>query len=352
AVSNVCDDGSPPTCTAHLLMESDFSRSGYASQEEGIHVLVSHEYFHAVQNAYVDSLPPWWSEGTATWFEEWYDPTQSDFERLANGYFAESARSLNSRSQGPFDSFNYAGALFVHFIELEYGVDTLRTTFEAIGAGAEVLDAIDGSLALQESSLSSAFERFARWNLYTGTRATAGAGYPQAAGYDEVQVERIDVSAGADYNASIDPLAARYLQLQLSGSARLSVEPVNDGEPIASVWLTDSPDEAMLLDEEGILIDDTSVTLVLVNGDWDLERSVRVKVRNEEPPPVDEDPIGDGDPGDVLEEDTTMGSGGDDGCAAVLVSRTEPSWKALLLLFIMVLARRTRYPEYGQYPGC
>lgn len=129
-----------------MFIENDFAGYGYFFIEEVICVLTSHEYFHLVQVVYIDELEQWISEGTVTWFEESFDLSQSDFERLANGYFETPERSLNARSQGPFDGFSYSTAFFFYYLELCYDVDLMRKFFERIVLGTELLIAFDVEL--------------------------------------------------------------------------------------------------------------------------------------------------------------------------------------------------------------
>jgi MYXO-CTERM domain-containing protein len=327
-VRNVCTNATPATCTAHMLMENDFARSGYSSVEEGIRVLVSHEYFHAVQAAYVDSIPAWYSEGTATWFEEHYYADQSDFERLANGYLSETGRSLNSRSQGPFDSFNYGAALFFHFIDLQYGHDVIRRSLEELSQGAEPLDAIETALGEVDATLAETFERFAAWNVFTGSRAGDG-GYPASADYQTVPISTIDASGGVNYDIRVDALSTRYAQMTLSGSATLALAEETD----AAVFIVIDPDQIIPLGTEPIETDLVDPILVFANGSR-ANADVLLRIRNVRPeePQQEDPPVEPGTGADVETADES------EGCST---AGTSGSASALILV-LGLLAARTR----------
>jgi MYXO-CTERM domain-containing protein len=314
-------------------MESDFSRSGYASDEEAISVLVSHEYFHAVQAAYTRELATWFSEGTATWFEEHHNPDQRDFERLSNEYFESSDRSLNSRSQGPFDSFSYGASLFFWYIDLNFDSGVIQDAFVEISKGVDEAEALDTSLKSRDSSLVEVFTGFAIWNMFTGSRAT-DEGYGASALYDEVEVLELDASGGANWDVAVDGLSAAYAKLTLSGSARVSLIPI-DGAAAPVVTWAKSPSDSVTIDEEGLVITDETIFLVVSNGDPNAEQAVRVAIRNV-------DPDAGGDEGNELEEPNgSTSEGSSEGCQSV---RTRASgslpWGVLMLALGLVWRRR------------
>lgn len=195
--AEACTDETPARCAGYIAMENDFARSGYASQDEAIGVLVSHEFFHAVQAAYSGDLPAWWSEGTATWHEEYFDASQRDFERLASEYFEHPGRSLNGPIRGNFDTYSYGTAVFPFFLERRFGVDLLVRVFELIATGEAVEAAVIAEVDAVDS-FDDAFAEFAAWTLVTGERTIDGFGFPMAS--DFAALSLTDLDGGVDFN--------------------------------------------------------------------------------------------------------------------------------------------------------
>jgi hypothetical protein len=310
-----------PRCTTHMLIENDFAGYGYPSIEEAVLVLVSHEYFHAVQAAYVDEIPGWVSEGTATWYQEHYAPTQSDFERLTRTFFQDVARPLNSRNNGPTDGFQYAVAVFFRCLELRYDEELLVRTFGRMTAGVDLLTALDGELAASHaSSLEAAFGGFVAWNLFTASRAVDGQGYPNANLFPPAPVAEYDATRGLNWDVNVDHLAAKYAALEVSGPVRLELQALPDRElsaqPRALVlrgpedysWVR--PGDPLILEEQAA----GELRVAVFNVDTVEDASLRLAVRNHTPT-VDPDPEPEPGPEPGPSPGEGEGGAGDEGCA-------------------------------------
>ena len=334
-------DNSVEHCAGFFVMENDFAGYGYPSIEEAVKVLVSHEYFHAVQSAYRSGLPPWWSEGTATWFEEAFDPSQNDFERLASIYFDDTERSLFGISGGPADSFSYGASIFIFFIEQYIGQDGIRGIFEALDRGTDLLPAIEASLSAHFSDLGEAFVTFAQWNLATGTRSIDGAGYPDASRFPNVSLESFNDAAPFNWDKEVNAYAAVYGRLEVTQDITLELQALDNWDNAPSIAVLRkqdldagaiSPTMLTLGSPTAFTADDGVVYLVLANG-LDEKTAGRLALRHgtvateptPEPPPSD--------------------SGGDDGGCHVVHTRhspTTPFGLALALLGFAALRRRAR----------
>lgn len=239
-------------CAGHMIMENDFQGYGYPSLEEAASVLCSHELFHAVQAAYIADQPVWFSEGTAVWAENQYDPGVQDFLRLADAYLAETNRSLDRPPAGAVTAFSYGTALFFQFLTERFGEGVgpdLQQTFAALGPDG-ALDAILEIIETNRSSIEEEWARFARWNLATGRRA-GDESYPFAP-----QLSGIVVEASAEEQLIDDnrfyPLAASYFrvghpggELRFSSTDDLtgltfSLHP--EGEAALEIWSPIGPD--------------------------------------------------------------------------------------------------------------
>lgn len=294
-----------PQCAGHFRLENDFDGLGYASREEAARLVTSHEYFHAVQDAYGAGLPMWWSEGTATWFEEFFDPSQHDFEWLTSLYFDEHTRSLHDRNRGPSDAFGYGAAIFVYFLEQHIGADGLLEIFERIERGDTVIDAVEAVVSERFVPLAEAFELFATWNLFTGSRASAEHGYPSAQRFAEVSVEQRDVDGPFNWNLAAEPLAARYARLDFGEAIALSMGSL-DGFDVAPALIAvtraefDADATTYELDDQPLRFEPahSPVFVVVANSDLEQRGAATLRVRIDEADADDGEPDPDPDPED------------------------------------------------------
>ena len=211
--NDACRSG---VCSGHLLIENDFAGYGYPSLDHAAATLASHELFHAVQAAYVETLPVWVSEGTATWAERLYDPESTDFLRFAAVYLGDTNRSLNKPPAGPVPSFAYATCLWWDFLTLRHDSDVIVELLEGFAADPQVdeLALIGDILDGRGDSWRDAFSTFAAWNAATFTRAGDG-GYPYAAKLRSVEFEAIDDAFVEEIR--VFPMASVYFAVEHDG---------------------------------------------------------------------------------------------------------------------------------------
>lgn len=189
--SESCTTTGVRQCAGYMVQDNDFAEYSVARRESAIAVLASHELFHAVQAAYDDDLPAVFSEGTAVWATEMFDPELDDFEGFARSYFADPSRSLEQNASGPVDAFTYGSSVFFRFLSERYSEDVIRELLEDSRDGANGVadprwfDALGALLTRgYESTYDDAILTFAEWCLRTGRRAdpsrsfTGGAELP------------------------------------------------------------------------------------------------------------------------------------------------------------------------------
>lgn len=169
-----CEEGRPSACGGYMAVENDFVGYGYASTEDAIRTLFSHEYAHAVGAAYADGTPSWWDEGQAVWAELAYGPVEADVRRLMARWFRTPGRPLDSPVQ-PGDSWPYAASAFLVASADWFGVSILQNTWERLadGSSKSATGALDVALQQVGSSLDAAWSRFAAASWFTGARASA-----------------------------------------------------------------------------------------------------------------------------------------------------------------------------------
>jgi hypothetical protein len=221
----------PDQCVGHIVQDNDFFGSGFPSRGEAIAVLASHELFHAIQAAYDATQPAVFSEGTAVWATEDYDPSTSDFERFSGAYAVDPSRSLAQVATGPVDPFTYGAAVFFRFLTEHVGPDLVRELLEAVEDGARGvaeptwLGALADVLAVDHGrTLAETWSTFVSWMLATGPRATPGFGFAGAAAIAEPAAEAIELPHRDD----------RVRMLRLSFRA-YDVSPGGRGEVVVDV---------------------------------------------------------------------------------------------------------------------
>jgi hypothetical protein len=225
--SEACRVAPAQGCAGYMLVENDFVGHGYASPDAAIRLLASHEYFHAVQAAYLTNVSKVLAEGTAVWGSEAFDPSLTDFEQQIAGYLARPDRPLGTDPVGAVDPSTYGSALFFEFLSENYGREVIRELFDELAATSNPDDvawpaALDDVLMQRhDGALSSAFARFAEWNLYTQARADPARSYANGTNYP-LLTERAVTLPFSDQGVYVFPLSARYYALKLSDALPLS----------------------------------------------------------------------------------------------------------------------------------
>ncbi|MEC7983820.1 MAG: MXAN_6640 family putative metalloprotease [Myxococcota bacterium] len=218
------DDCIDHRCVGYMVMENDFVGYGYPSTEEAVRVLVSHEYFHAVQSAYRGAQDSWLSEGMAVWAEYYFDPQPYDFYGFCSAYLDDPERSLFRPPAGMVTAFSYGTALWFAFLYENRGVELLVEIQEEQERQPDSLQAMVDAVG---EDLEPLWIDFTRWNLATGGYAGAATSYPYA--------ERINPPTpsyeGSHFHDEhrFYPLAASYFRLDHEGGElRFHIE---DGAP-------------------------------------------------------------------------------------------------------------------------
>jgi len=353
-VAEGCRDEGVRVCSGYVAIENDFFGHGYRSLEEAAKVLVSHEYFHAVQAAYRADLPVWFSEGTATWFEEEFYPDQDDFERLAATYFRDPGRSLNSRVRGPTDVFAYGTAIFFDAVARVMGPETIRHMLEALGRGASAEAALVEAIEFGGVSFDEMFRVFSVWAFGTGRRAVDGRGFPQSARYPALPVQEIDADRATNWDLELGPLSNEAALLTFSRAISVEVRPL-DGRgdaPIYTIlgaerWDEDDGEALSPMDTLVLYPDASPAMVVVANADTAERRVGRLAIRAAPTNDDDSTDAGDGtdvgddaQDGDVQDGDAQDGDARHDenGCS-VARNQGSPAWLGVVLFALLGVGR-------------
>ncbi|MCR9164399.1 MAG: MXAN_6640 family putative metalloprotease [Nannocystaceae bacterium] len=368
-------------CAGFYVVENDFAGYGYATIEEGITTVTSHESFHGVQAAY-NFVPTWVSEGTATWAQRQFDENSADFVRLCNGLLADPGRPVYQPPGGPVPSFAYGTALWFDFLSERHDAGLIVDFLDAMldDANAESPQLVFEALLTQrDDDLETAWATFARYNLATGRRAGVAESHPYAGLLDGIDP---DISSGIiASDARFYPLAANYYNLLHPGGdvwfvaddalfdVAFSLHPVGDfaddgaiGEPIAT-WSVEQPSAQRIYEDlpQGgywivgalsVIADGPARANVCVSNDPAAQGCPDVPEGGSSSTGVDDDPVGDESTGtgpDTAEDTTTTDApdpsgastgasapsqGGDDGCGCTS-GRTPSAWWGLLVLGVL-----------------
>jgi hypothetical protein len=198
----------PRRCAGAVTMENDFAGYAYPSASIGIRVVVSHELFHAVQNAYDADEPAVWMEGSAVWAEEHVYPEQDDFERFVAGFVARFFRPFERPGAGFGDPYPYGAGLWPYFLAERHGPEVVRAIWERC-EGASFLDAAAAELAARGDSLEEAWVALAREIVETRR-------------FGEPRIEP-EIVLGAVTLVGVEGMSARFVPLP-AGTGEVDIE--------------------------------------------------------------------------------------------------------------------------------
>ena len=356
-----CRVDAPQKCAGHMLQENDFAGYGYASIENAIRIVGSHELFHAVQAAYASVQDVVVSEATAVWATERFDPSLNDFESFVGRYLSRPDRSLYIAPAGIVDSYPYSVSLFFRFLDESVDPQVVLRLWERLEQQptedwVSALDSVLNDRFL--TSFSDSFERFAIWNVYTAGRANPAYGYAEGDRYPLVASEVISLPHQED-QPRLFSASARYWLFDPGGrsavTASVVASPETDSDGV-SVWMvpvgTGGAEES---------VDVTAGAEVPMSG----VQSVVVTVINRNPSGASKRPalcFGTSEETEDCAKSSSMDGGVDDGgadagvspdagsagneepggCSSHRVPRNQPSWPLLAMCVVVVAAVRRR----------
>ena len=239
---DACEDASNH-CAGHMVVENDFLGASYPSLSIAIRVVVSHEYFHAIQAAYDSGQDIKWSEGTAVWAEEQAYPEQDDYERFLSAFLDKPFRPFDRASGSSFgDAYPYGAALWPSFLSERFDPAIVRAIWEACDGGVEYIDATSEILDRDHAiALEDAWREFSHWNLFTAERADPARSYADGGAWSSVYFE--DALSGDAFaeEYAMEGLSARYLAIALPdvGGETRYLTLSSNGAVVATAFLWD-----------------------------------------------------------------------------------------------------------------
>lgn len=266
------------TCVGYMVQENDYRGYSYPNVATAIGIVSSHELFHAVQAAYDHDQGNVFSEGTAVWASDQFEPTFGETAGFSDGFLSRPTRPLDQESAGVvLDQFAYGASIFFQFLSEYVDVEIVRLVLEGVvdGAGG-VADPhwLDVLVAILDTEYGLAWEdvfvEFATWNMLTGSRASGqpeAQTYSNAIGLPPVEL-RLESLPLADERPRHFYAATRYYGFSPAGRTQVSARLVGDTEGLvvrivsnAETPLLISPMDESPLEAD---IDTTGATQVIV----------------------------------------------------------------------------------------
>ena len=242
-------------CAGYMAQENDFVGFGYPSPQYGARLLASHEFFHAIQAAYDDTLGVQGStlaESTAVWASERFDPAQTDMETFATAFLQRPDRALGTDPVGPVQEYTYGAAIVWEFYTTRFD-DRLVVRFWNqldMTSGATTsnwLDVLDTVLARDyASSFHASYVDFAEWLMFTDTRADSNHGPSRGQLFAPVTTTAVTFPYRS-LSTRIFPASAHYftvpgnrVSVTLDGAAPADLEVVAVGFDDAGIFVRDA----------------------------------------------------------------------------------------------------------------
>lgn len=202
-----------------INLENDYVGGFYTHGYDALAVTCAHEFFHAVQLAYIyRSSDLWYYELSSTWMEDVAHDNVNDYYGYLGSFFSSPTRSLTETN-------GYESAHWNHFIAKRYGRDAVRYSWENMETSSAMVS-IDNALRMVENSsdgLRRAFEQFALWNYFTGYRSFLADFYPEGSFYPVVQIPASPLQ-DESIDRSLPVLSACYYRRVAADSNYLSLE--------------------------------------------------------------------------------------------------------------------------------
>lgn len=177
--SSDCNNA-PFRCSAHLVVDNDYSEFGSSGGELGLRVTTAHEYNHVLQFNLDANQDGWMFESTATWSEEQVFPDDDDWVRSY----------MDSWTHEPFipitasDFRWYGSAVWNHWLENgdnAFGPGVILDAWEASRDVAPADYAVGAyDKAIKDWGGAGFADEFANFTAATAEWRTGDGGFPDA----------------------------------------------------------------------------------------------------------------------------------------------------------------------------
>ena len=221
---------SPPfRCSAHLVVDNDYSEFGASGGELGLRVTTAHEYNHVLQFNLDANQDSWMFESTATWSEEQVFPADDDWLRT---YMPTWAReSLVSITRPAFRM--YGSAVWNHWLENgdgDYGPDVILNAWESsrdVTPKDYAVGAYDD--AIKDEGGAGFPQEFAAFTAATAEWKAGDGGFPNASELPHVARLGPIRAGGKAVKQTLDNTTYALFRVKTRGADEIRLKGRSDG---------------------------------------------------------------------------------------------------------------------------
>ncbi len=239
----------PQDYTGYMSIENDFK--GFPTTGiPALEVTLAHEFFHLIHLGYAYKTDSqgfnvqdlWWYELSSTWFENVAYPSVDDYLNYAPQYF-NFPKPLDETSG--YEVGQYGEVLS------SYHKPPLMEKIWSDFIDNSAYTSIDRGLHTEAGySFADSYQKFAGWNLITGTRSVAGQGFTDAGQLPEIATEtRSALLDSARFSGQLASHEIRYfpLETKLQDDQLYSIGFSGDNSQVRGI-ISSNSDEGHLLD--------------------------------------------------------------------------------------------------------
>ena len=160
--------GYPPNAAnTFVVIDNDYAGFGYADPTDPMKVTVAHEFSHACQAAHDINESTWYKEATSTWIEDYVYDDINDYRNYLSFFLNSMYHSIDYHD----GNLRWYGACTWNFFLAEYyGASIVVDNWWQMESSGATLDMMDIVLGTYGSSMEEAYEEFATWCWFTGSR--------------------------------------------------------------------------------------------------------------------------------------------------------------------------------------
>ena len=153
--------------TSYVVIDNNYSGFGYPDPTDPMKVTVAHEFSHACQAAHDINESTWYKEATSTWIEDIVYDDINDYRNYLPSFLNTLYWSLDYHD----GNLRWYGSCVWNFFPAEnFGSGIVVDNWWQMEGSGQTLDMLNVVLGTHGSSMEEAFEEFAVWTWFTGSR--------------------------------------------------------------------------------------------------------------------------------------------------------------------------------------
>ncbi|GEM_PF-2106947 len=228
----------PYTAASYIVLDNDYPQSWYGLEPlASLRVTIAHEFNHALQLAYNNSLLSgsyqryiWFAEASAVYHEEQIYDGINDYVNYTP-YFLDYPQLTLTEYSSTYPLHMYGSVVWTLMLDGLFGADAVRDIWTVMATEpADPIEAHRVYLQNQGTDLIDTYATFTEWMLHTGDRAIPGSYYEEGATFSEVAIQSQDLIS---LDLTLPALATRYYRspsATTSGGVALRLDPSQQAE--------------------------------------------------------------------------------------------------------------------------